>query len=189
MDDRPRSYFFLFLCLSGLFSCVSTDAEDRPQVFTRDDAAVEVARTVDILYSDSAQVRVRIQAPVLLNITDRENPRQEFPESIRMEFMGPQGQISSTLTARTAFRYAEKGLVVVRDSVVLVTEKNEVLETEEMTWDERTRKIHTDKFVKISKPEEVIYGFGLEAEQDFSYWRILVPKGNIKAGGINKELE
>lgn len=158
-------------------------------MFTRDDAAVEVAQSVEILYSDSARVRVRITAPVLLNITDRENPRQEFPETVRVEFLGPSGSISSTLTAKTAYRYVEKGTVIARDSVVLVTDKREVMETEELLWDERTRKIRTDKFVKISKPDEVIYGFGLEAEQDFSYWRIIAPKGSIKAGDLNEELD
>jgi hypothetical protein len=39
--------------------------------------------------------------------------------------------------------------------------------------------------VKVSQPGEVVYGFGLEAEQDFSYWKILVPKGKIKAEQMN----
>ncbi len=46
---------------------------------------------------------------------------------------------------------------------------------------EKTAKIHTDKFVKVTQPGEIIYGFGLEAEQDFSYWKIKVPKGRIKS--------
>jgi hypothetical protein len=84
------------------------------------------------------------------------------------------------LTAKAATRYQTEGKIVVRDSVVLTTVKQEKLETEELIWDEKIAKIRTDKFVKVSQPGEVIYGFGLEAEQDFSYWRILVPKGRIK---------
>jgi hypothetical protein len=56
-------------------------------------------------------------------------------------------------------------------------------------WDEKTEKVRTEKFVKVSKPGEVIYGYGLEAAQDFSYWKIIVPKGKIKAGELEEAIE
>lgn len=171
----------------GLFStaCKEEHAETR-QVFTQDDVAVEVASDVEILYSDSAIVRVRVTGPVLLNYSEREDPRQEFPAGIRFDFLQADQSIRSTLTAKTAVRQQEKGLIIARDSVVMETVKKEKLETEELIWDEKAGKVRTDKFVKVSQPGEVVYGFGLEAEQDFSYWKILVPKGRIKVEQINE---
>jgi LPS export ABC transporter protein LptC len=161
---------------------------DRPPVhnqqYTDEDTLVERGEMVEILYSDSAVVRVRITAPVLLNFSDRNNPRQEFPNGIKVEFLTPSRAVESTLTAKTAFRDVEKGVVIARDSVMMVTNEQETLETEEIAWDEKTAKIHTDKFVKITQPGEIIYGFGLDAEQDFSYWKILVPKGRIKVDQV-----
>lgn len=162
-----------------LASCTDPLKETR-QVFTQDDVAVEVGREVEILYSDSAFVRVRVTGPLLHNYSDREKPRQEFPEGIQMDFLMPDLSVRSVLTAKAATRYQTEGRIIARDSVVITTIKQEKLETEELIWDEKTAKIRTDKFVKVSQPDEVIYGFGLEAEQDFSYWRILVPKGRIK---------
>lgn len=98
----------------------------------------------------------------------------------------PDFSVRSVLTAKMATRYQEEGKIIARDSVVLTTIKQEKLETEELIWDEKTAKIHTDKFVKVTQPGEVIYGFGLEAEQDFSYWKILVPKGRIKVEQLNE---
>jgi LPS export ABC transporter protein LptC len=189
MDPDRQHWLFLFLLFCLYTASCGPRADDRPQVFTRDDAAVELVKTVEILYSDSARVRVRILAPELLNIAERENPRQEFPQGVTLEFLDAQGAVSSTLTAKTAFRYPELGQVIARDSVVVHTRKNENLETEELIWDEKTQKIRTEKFVKVGKPGEVLYGFGLEAEQDFSYWRILTPKGNIKSGQLDQALE
>ncbi len=168
----------LALCLLLLASC--SDPVETRQVFTQDDIAVEVGKEVEILYSDSAVVRVRVTGPVLLNHSDQAKPRQEFPNGIKMEFLLPDLSIRSVLTAKTATRFQEEGKIVARDSVVITTIKKEKLETEELIWDEKTAKIHTDKFVKVSQPDEIIYGFGLEADQDFSYWKILVPKGKIK---------
>jgi hypothetical protein len=102
-----------------------------------------------------------------------------------MEFLAPDLSVRSVLTAKMAIRYQDEGRITARDSVVLTTVKNEKLETEELIWDERIAKVRTDKFVKVTQPGEIIYGFGLEAEQDFSYWRILVPKGRIKVDQLN----
>ncbi len=177
-------HFFWILTLAA-FACTDPIKETR-QVFTQDDVAVEVGREVEILYSDSAIVRVRVTGPVLHNFSGSEKPRQEFPEGIKMEFLLPDLSVRSVLTSRKATRYQSEGRIIARDSVVLTTVKQEKLETEELIWDERTAKIRTDKFVKVTQPGEVIYGFGLEAEQDFSYWKILVPKGRIKVDQINE---
>lgn len=176
----------LFFCL--LFACGETPKETR-QVFTQDDTAVEVGRDVEILYSDSALVRVRVTGPLLHNYVTRENPRQEFPGGIKMEFLEADLSIKSVLTAKNAIRKQDKGQITARDSVVMTTVKQEKLETAELIWDEKTAKIYTDKFVKVTKPGEVIYGFGLEAEQDFSYWKIIVPKGRIKVEQLDEVIE
>ncbi|MBX2893428.1 MAG: LPS export ABC transporter periplasmic protein LptC [Saprospiraceae bacterium] len=166
-------------CWLLLLACNDLKVEKR-QVFTQDDVAIEVGRDVEILYSDSAIVRVRVTGPLLHNYSDRENPRQEFPEGVKIDFLEPDLSVRSVLTAKTAVRYQEKGQIIARDNVVLVSAEGEKLETEELIWDEKTAKIYTEKFVKVTKPGEVIYGYGLEAEQDFSYWKITVPKGRIK---------
>lgn len=176
----------LLLLVLGLIMGCEEEKPELRQIFTEDDVAIEVARQVEILYSDSAVVRVRVTGPLLHNINDRDNPRQVFPEGIKLEFMQADHSIRSTLTAKSAVRQQDKGLITVRDSVVLNTVKGEKLETEELIWDEKSGKVHTEKFVKVSQPGEVIYGFGLEAEQDFSYWKILVPKGKIKVEQINE---
>ncbi|MCW5923445.1 MAG: LPS export ABC transporter periplasmic protein LptC [Saprospiraceae bacterium] len=173
---------------SFLIACNDLKVEKR-QVFTQDDVAIEVGRDVEILYSDSAIVRVRVTGPLLHNYSDRENPRQEFPEGVKIDFLEPDLSVRSVLTAKTAVRNQEKGQIIARDSVVLVSSEGEKLETEELIWDEKTAKIYTEKFVKVTKPGEVIYGYGLEAEQDFSYWKITVPKGRIKVEQLDEVLK
>ena len=172
----------LFVACDGL-------KKENKQLFAPEDTQVVIARDVEILYSDSAILRVRVRGPVLYNFDDRENPRQEFPEGVKIEFLEADLSVKSTLTAKTAVRFPEKGQIVARDSVELNTIKQEKLETEELVWDEKTAKVFTNKFVKVTKPGEIIYGYGLEAEQDFSYWLIKVPKGRIKVDQLNKAIE
>lgn len=177
--------FIILLILSNCDNKIARVNAD----YSSDDTMVEVGEQVEILYSDSALVRIRITAPTLRNYTERTDPRQEFPNGIKVEFLNPSQQVVNTLTSKFAVRQQEKSLVIARDSVVMISAKQERIETEELTWDERSAKIRTEKFVKVSRPGEVIYGFGLEANQDFSYWKILVPKGRIKADQINEVTE
>jgi len=178
----------VFLLFIGLTACDQV-AKRADVLYTQEDTVVELARDVEILYSDSAVVRVRVTAPTLHNHTEREDPRQEFPDGIKIEFLTPTLSVRSTLTAKFAERRQDKGLVVARDSVVLTTIAQEKLETEELIWDEVAQKVRTDKFVKVTKPGEVIYGFGLEANQDFTFWKITVPKGTIKAEQLDKAVQ
>lgn len=180
-----RACFWLLLTVAGCDPALKREE----QAYSQEATNVEIARDVEILYSDSAIVRVRITAPTLLYYIERENPRQEFPDGIKVEFLNPNLQVRSTLTSKSAIRQQEKGLVTIRDSVVLTTVLQEKLETEELLWDEKTEKVYTEKFVKVTKPGEVLFGFGLEANQDFSFWKITVPKGVIKAEQLDKALQ
>ncbi|MEI6411176.1 MAG: LPS export ABC transporter periplasmic protein LptC [Bacteroidota bacterium] len=185
-----RRFFFggIAIALLGLAACEEIKKETR-QVFSEEDTAIEVGKDVEILYSDSAIVRVRVTGPVLYNRLDRDDPRQEFPQGVKIEFLLPNQGVRSTLTAKTATRRQEKGEIIARDSVIMTTIEQERLETEELIWDEKTAKVYTEKFVKVTKPGEIIYGYGLEADQDFSYWKIKVPKGRIKIDKIDDSVK
>lgn len=57
--------------------------------------------------------------------------------------------------------------------------KGEKLNTEHLIWNEDSAKIYTDEFVKITTTDEIIMGEGMEANQDFSKWKIYKIRGTI----------
>ena len=182
---------FLNLLVAGaaLLTGCKNSVEDVNALVSKFDTQVETAKDVEILYSDSAQVRVRITGPTMLYHLDRREPRQEFPDGVAVDFFGPEGAITSQLDARYGLRLENKSEVIVRDSVVWKSVEGEKIETEELIWDERKRKIYTNKFVVITRPDEIIYGHGFEADQDFSYSRINAIEGRLKVDDLEKETE
>ena len=182
---------FLNLLMAGaaLLTGCKNSVEDVNALVSKFDTQVETAKDVEILYSDSAQVRVRITGPTMLYHLDRREPRQEFPDGVAVDFFGPEGAITSQLDARYGLRLENKSEVIVRDSVVWKSVEGEKIETEELIWDERKRKIYTNKFVVITRPDEIIYGHGFEADQDFSYSRINAIEGRLKVDDLEKDLE
>lgn len=175
--------------LAFIATACGNDLADVEELVAKFDTTVEQVSGVEILYSDSAQVRVRIVGPTMLNHLDRRQPKQEFPDGVVVDFFGPEQRIESRLTAKYGVRFQNEGLVVVRDSVVWASVEGEKLETEELKWDERQKKIFTNRFVRITRPDEIVYGHGFEADQNFSYSKILAPAGRIKVDDVSKDLD
>ncbi|MEL7252310.1 MAG: LPS export ABC transporter periplasmic protein LptC [Bacteroidota bacterium] len=173
------------LCILGLsclllsWSC-ENDLADVEALQERLNVKVETVKEVEILYSDSAQVKVRVTGPTMLNNLDRTEPFQEFVDGVLVEFFDPEdGSISSTLVARYAIRFERRGEIIARDSVVWESVTDQKLETEELIWQEREQQVFTRKFARISTPTEIIYGHGFRANQDFSNARIQQVEGII----------
>ena len=142
------------------------------------DEPTETVNGLEVLYSDSAHVKARGLAPVMYRFIDK-HPRIEMPKGIKIYFYDNNQKETSTLTAKYATRDEAKKTMEARNDVVVRNEKGEQLNTEKLVWDERTGKFSSDAFVKITTATEVIMGEGFEANQDFTKYRILHPKGNI----------
>ena len=181
-----KYYPFVMLALMlVLSSCNSRngDLEDMDFELRTD---IETAQNVEVLYSDSAIVRMKIQAPTMIYHLDNIKPYQEFTDGVRVDFYDINGKISSTLTSKRAFQYEQKNMVVVQDSVVWQSVTQEKIETEELIWEERLKKIYTQKFARITRPEEIVYGYGFETDQDFKNARIKAVTGRIKIDDLEQ---
>lgn len=139
---------------------------------------VETATGIRILYSDSAKVQVEIIAKEL-NRYETENPYIEMPKGLIANFFDDSLNIKSRLTADYGIRYEREQKMEAKKNVVVVNEKGETLNTEHLIWDERTEKLKSDVFVKITTKGEIIMGTGFEANQDFSKYKIFNIKGTI----------
>lgn len=168
--------FFLGLFLSSCRNELSSIQE----VFPPEAMFIEDVKDFEMLYSDSARVRVRIRGPVMWRHLDEKNPRQEFPEGVEVEFFDPFFRVTSRLTSLYAVRLENENQIVVRDSVIWTGTNNERLETEELIWDENTKKVYTNKFVVVRRNDEIIWGHGFESDQEFSRSRVKAIEGRIK---------
>ena len=143
----------------------------------------ERAEDVTILYSKEGIVKARLTTKIFHHIQNTLVPYIEMKNGLKMEFFDDSLKSSSTLTAKYGKYFEQNGNVLVRDSVVIFNNKKEQLNTEELVWNEKIQKFYTEKFVKITTPTQIIYGDGLESNQNFSEYKIINIKGII---GVNK---
>lgn len=134
---------------------------------------------IESIYSDSAKIQILVKAPKLDRYGNSDEPYMEFPDGIEVYFYDNNEEVKSQLTAKFAIYHESIELWEARDSVVAVNVEGEVLNTELLFWDEKKRLIYSNTFVKITTANEVLFGEGFEANQDFSDWVIKKPKGTI----------
>lgn len=172
---KPHIYFWL-LFFSGilLLSCEETQKMNEMPIY---EGPSVVWTNVTTLYSDSAVVRLKLVASKELIF---ENQDQEFPEGIYLELYDVNGQMTTTITANYCYYYnKEDKYRALRDVVVKNITNMEEIHTEELFWDRQEETVYTNKFVLIQTQDEILFGEGMEASQDMSWWRILKVRGTI----------
>ena len=160
------------------FSC-QNDIEIINTLTSEIDFPTESIQHLESIYSDSAKIEIRIKAPEVKRYGNATEPYMEFSKGIEVLFYNDQAEISSQLTAKFAIYNETEKLWEARDSVVAINVNGEVLNTDLLFWDEEKGLIYSNKFVKITTDDEVLFGEGFEANQDFSDWVIKKPKGTI----------
>lgn len=139
----------------------------------------QLVRNLETIYTDSGKIQIKLLAPELKRFSNVEEPYIEFPARIKVVFFDKNQEPESRLTAKYAIYSETNKLWEARDSVIAINNLGDTLNTELLFWDEKKELIYTNKFVKITTENEVIWGEGLEANQEFTDWKIKNVKGTI----------
>jgi len=140
----------------------------------------EMAEHIEMISSDSAKVEFVLKAPLLERY--KANPDStyiEFPKGVQVTFFDDLGQENSSITADYAINYESTDRFLAKENVKIVNKNGDILTGEHLWWDKESKKIFSDKFVKIVTKDEVIYGQGLESNEDFTKYKILDIEGII----------
>ena len=144
-----------------------------------DHSPVEYSENIELLYSDSAKKQFKLKAPVLQRFIE-DSSYVEFPKGLQVIIYDDNGEFESELTANYAIQLESEDKVIAKNDVVIINKFGEKLNTEHLWWDKQTAMIYSDQFVKITTKEEVIWGDGLEADQNFTKYKIKNIKGIIE---------
>ena len=165
----------------GILCSCENDVTEIESFTNKKKIPISKGKNVKFIYSEKSDVKIKITAP-LVEEYGEENKYMEMNEGIKVLFYDSLLNVASTLTSNYAIHRVSKRIMEAKDDVVVVNDKGEVLNTEHLIWLEDSSKIYTEEFVKITTENEIIMGEGMEANQDFTKWKIHKIKGiiNIK---------
>jgi len=130
-------------------------------------------------FTDSAKIQLIVKSKLVKTYNHEEDPYLEFPIGIEVFFYDKTGIVESQLSAKYAIYHEADQLWEAKDSVVVINANGEILNTEQLFWDENIKMIFTSKFVTITTTSEIIYGEGMEANENFKDWKIMKPRGTF----------
>jgi hypothetical protein len=180
LPGNPNTRFLLMLIpLLGLASCV-VDQPDLSRYTGSGIENVEVARNIDVTYSDSSYVIFILKAPMSRRIYSKYSVTEEFPEGISVTFYDKTKTPRSWLTSDFAVRDQANRLVTVQKNVVLRNDVGDQLNGPELIWDEKSKEIYTDRFVKITLADgSVVYSYGFKSNEGFTRYELNSVSGDM----------
>jgi LPS export ABC transporter protein LptC len=178
-NKRIRITLLAFAGAVMLFSCQKNDISLVNNLTRTDSLPTQVINDLTTIYTDSSVVQLIVYAPLVKHYSENEEPIIEFPDGIRVKFFNRTGGIASTLRSKYAIYYQSKDLWEARDSVIAINQQNERLDAALLYWDINTKRIYSDRSVKITSDDEIIYGEGFESDQSFRDWQIDHVKGTV----------
>ena len=129
------------------------------------------ARNFTTALYDSGLIQLDLSAPLLEKYDNSEPPYSEFKSGIKVLLYNGKATTQAKVTAKYA-KCTNNNLWELRDSVIVINDKNERLETELLYWDQDKDKIYTDRFVKITSEDQITNGIGFESDTHLNRRRI-----------------
>ena len=131
----------------------------------------------EVLYTEDGKAKIKVFAPVTIHYQFSDEPYTDFPEGISVSTYDDTLGVESTLTAKQAVFYEKKSLWQAKNNIVAKNRKGEVLNTEELFWDQKKKMIYSNVNVKINSVNGVVFGRGLTSDETFNNWEIKEPYG------------
>ena len=129
--------------------------------------------------NDSGKLQLIMISPLLEKYENIAFPYSEFSSGITAVFYNGKTVPVASVTAKYA-KYTETNKIwELKDSVVVLNENNNKLETEVLFWNQEKDLIYTDRFVKITNEDQISQGFGFESDLRGVKRRIKKPSGTF----------
>jgi LPS export ABC transporter protein LptC len=159
----PARLLITLVILTGIvLSC-----ENKIDLIPKSDFITLPSLTVknfETVYTDSGRIQLTISGPIAEQYDTKDNPHADFSSGIKVQYYDGKTEPQGHVTAKYARYTKTDNLWELRDSVVVVNQTNDKLETEVLFWNQEKDLIYTDRFVKITNEDQIIQGFGFESD-------------------------
>ncbi|NCX95370.1 MAG: LPS export ABC transporter periplasmic protein LptC [Chitinophagia bacterium] len=179
---KPFIYLFCLLSILCILSCHNDPAQIK--LLTGDNAKYDKATNIMVIFSKKGKISARLYAKEYIKYSKITAPCTDLHKDIKIEFYNDSGTLDNVLTADSCRYYDKDGNAKVWGNVAIMSVKGEKLTTEALEWQQEKSRFYTDKEVTINTGKELLYGKGLEANQDFTWYKILNPTGIVQ---VNKK--
>lgn len=163
------------LALAALGSCGSDEQRYVPNM--GDGTTVPTMATTDVetLISDSGYTRYKVVAPLWQMFEDCENPYWRFPDGLYLEQYDLEMRPESHVECDSAIYFSRERLWRLDGTVTMVNTLRDSFLTQQLYWNQLTKKMYSDSFIHIVRTDRIIEGYGFESDQSMTSYTVHRP--------------
>ena len=124
----------------------------------------------------------RFQTPLMEGYKLAKDPYMEFREGIDITTYKGEGdttQIESHLTANYAIFYEQRKLWEVKGNVVAKNGEGQTLYTQQLFWDQKSKRIYSNVDCKVLMGDDYWFGEGFESDEEMNDWHFRRYRGRM----------
>ena len=121
---------------------------------------------INLKYTDSGRITANLISPKMLDYATVEYPFIEFPKGIHLTLFDKNGK-QTYIDAKYAVSHKTTNIIDLQNAVKISNQNGELLETEQLYYDQKNEWFFTEKKFKFTSPKGVSYGEGIDFSKDF----------------------
>lgn len=143
----------------------------------RDSLPVMETLGVTTLVSDSGVTRYRVNAEEWLVFDKKNPPYWAFEKGVYLEKFDTLFYVEASIEADTAYFYNKQELWKLMGHVHIQNLQGEKFDTDLLYWDQRKKKVYSDRRVRIEQPDRVIFAVGFESNEQLTKYTFFETEG------------
>ena len=136
--------------------------------------------TATIKYTDSGYITAVLKSRKMLDYSNVEFPFTEFPKGIDVTLYDKK-QKRTFIKANYAVSYKQTAIIDLQGKVKITSEEGQMLETEQLYFDQRNNWFYTERKFKLTDAKGVSNGQGIDFSKDFKIINSQRISGEIEA--------
>jgi len=130
---------------------------------------VDTTKGVDVIYSDSAIVKGRMIAPIMVHF-DISDPINILPKGVKIIFYDYNAQESGNIVADSGVYHTVDQKVEFYHHVVYTTKKGDTFKSDELIWDPTKKVMYSNKPVQIVMANgDILNGINFTSDDKLQY--------------------
>jgi len=124
------------------------------------------ADSINLKYTDSGRITANLISPKMLDYATVAYPFTEFPNGMHLTLFDKNGK-QTYIDAKYAISHKTTNIIDLQGNVKISNQNGELLETEQLYYDQKNEWFFTEKKFKFTSPKGVSYGEGIDFSKDF----------------------
>lgn len=174
--------------VSALFFSCENNVQALKEINRFNDDPIGIAYDVRMIYSDSAEVKAIITAPVHLDYSHLSFKYSEFPEGLKVIFLDKDNHENQVL-ADYAILYNQTKIVDLQGNVELLSNDGSKLVTDQMYWDSENEWLFTQEPFTFENQDYNLAATRLDTNKEFTKFQTGKLYGTIAVKDQQDSLE